>query len=215
MEEHINGGCATPAATATKIFANACSFQNCKTKEAMPMRCATCRKNYCLKHRIEQDHQCSAQAGASQQRNQGSGPFRSTPAQPAASRTTPAPSAAKSNTRPQQGAMNTTGRQLAEERSLRQTNAPSNRAPASAVHANGGLSEDEALARALAESARISSSSGPTSNAPDGSNLSEEDIELQRAMQQSLAEQQRRRQQQQQQQQQQQASNSESGCCVS
>jgi hypothetical protein len=33
-------------------------MKGCKQKELVPITCQTCKKNYCLRHRIETDHEC-------------------------------------------------------------------------------------------------------------------------------------------------------------
>lgn len=51
---HIDKFCKTE----TKIYTNACSFNNCKKKELVPFSCSSCRLNYCLKHRHADVHKC-------------------------------------------------------------------------------------------------------------------------------------------------------------
>lgn len=42
-----------------KIFTNRCSFKNCKKKELIPVTCSTCNLNFCLRHRHSVDHDCT------------------------------------------------------------------------------------------------------------------------------------------------------------
>ncbi|RDD37415.1 AN1-type zinc finger protein 1 [Trichoplax sp. H2] len=37
---------------------NRCSLKGCKMIELVPVVCPSCKKNFCLKHRHEQDHNC-------------------------------------------------------------------------------------------------------------------------------------------------------------
>ncbi|XP_055536436.1 AN1-type zinc finger protein 2A [Wyeomyia smithii] len=45
-----------------KIYTNRCSYKNCKKKELIPVSCSVCKRNYCLKHRHTTDHECSGSA---------------------------------------------------------------------------------------------------------------------------------------------------------
>jgi len=55
LDEHIEKGCPPPS----KARVNGCSVKGCKKKELMPIKCAKCRQNYCLRHRLEMDHNCT------------------------------------------------------------------------------------------------------------------------------------------------------------
>ncbi|KFB36213.1 AGAP002339-PA-like protein [Anopheles sinensis] len=50
-----------------KIYTNRCSYRNCKKKELIPVNCSVCKLNFCLKHRHTTDHEC--QGSAAGQRN--------------------------------------------------------------------------------------------------------------------------------------------------
>jgi predicted nucleic acid binding AN1-type Zn finger protein len=41
---------------------NKCSVLKCKTKDIIQFECKNCFKNYCVKHRIQEDHDCSARS---------------------------------------------------------------------------------------------------------------------------------------------------------
>lgn len=41
-----------------KIPSNVCKLKGCKAKLLVPMNCNACGLSYCVKHRLEQDHQC-------------------------------------------------------------------------------------------------------------------------------------------------------------
>ncbi|RCN38608.1 AN1-like Zinc finger [Ancylostoma caninum] len=56
VNEHILNNCA--AITKKKVFANKCSVKGCKKKELVPVRCPSCKHNFCLGHRHEKDHDC-------------------------------------------------------------------------------------------------------------------------------------------------------------
>lgn len=103
-----------------KIYTNRCSFKTCKKKELVPFSCGVCKRNYCLKHRHTVDHECQ---GAS---SSGAPPARSLAAQAAVQRQ--------------------------QQQSVRSVPLQSTRSNASqlATAVQGNMSEDEALARALA-----------------------------------------------------------------
>ncbi|XP_019533809.3 AN1-type zinc finger protein 2A [Aedes albopictus] len=103
-----------------KIYTNRCSYKNCKRKELVPFSCGVCKRNYCLKHRHTLDHECSGASG-------GGVPPRSLAAQAAVQR--------------QQ-------QQHQSSRSVPQQSRTNASQLATAVQ--GDMSEDEALARALA-----------------------------------------------------------------
>ncbi|KAK9891560.1 hypothetical protein WA026_015521 [Henosepilachna vigintioctopunctata] len=57
---HIDNYCQSdPARNRRKVYTNRCSFKHCKAKEMVPIVCNDCKKNFCLKHRLQVDHQCS------------------------------------------------------------------------------------------------------------------------------------------------------------
>lgn len=172
-----------------KVFTNKCNKPKCKKKELVPCICDNCHLNFCLTHRHTADHDCkgpqkstqpaskaaaaaAARAGGSSSNNSSSGqskisnfftgPFKTEhprPSQPSA--------AAAAAINRQSGRGTTPGRPLL---------APSN--------PNAGMSEDEALAAALAAS--MADSSLQSSDVP-GQNLTseEEDRMLAQALQES------------------------------
>ncbi|KAG0211673.1 zinc finger, AN1-type domain, partial [Mortierella sp. GBA43] len=74
MEQHISAGCPEPATTTDKpIYTNACRVQGCKSRSAIPIVCQTCRQNYCLNHRLESKHDCSAKLQQQGRKPQGPG----------------------------------------------------------------------------------------------------------------------------------------------
>jgi hypothetical protein len=57
VNSHINAGCPDTSQTKT-IYTNSCSFGNCTKRELVPIICRSCQKPFCIKHRLEQDHEC-------------------------------------------------------------------------------------------------------------------------------------------------------------
>ena len=57
--EHIDRDCQSdPAVKKRNAYVNKCKVKGCKQKELIKVQCESCRKNFCLKHRHEQDHNC-------------------------------------------------------------------------------------------------------------------------------------------------------------
>ncbi|EDV33231.1 uncharacterized protein Dana_GF21585 [Drosophila ananassae] len=131
--QHIDQQCKSES---KKIYTNRCHAKGCKRKELVPVKCSQCHLNFCLRHRHTSDHDCqpaSKQApptaslsGAWQSIFKTSGSdTRSMAAQAAERRrqTKPTNSSTNSNPRPQ---------------------------ATQVQNIQGNMSEDEALARALA-----------------------------------------------------------------
>lgn len=186
--QHIDNDCQSdPAKQKRKIYTNKCNVKGCKQKELIPVSCDRCQLNFCLRHRLESDHDCKgfegsgravssaataavnrSKAGGSRQDN---GPFKS------------------SKAKPQQTHMAAAGKDLDRERRARQ--AQSSGAGAGSTRSmQGGMSEDEALARALALSAMDSQPpqaqgqrTRSTPQSDDQKRQEEEDLALARALQ--------------------------------
>jgi hypothetical protein len=182
VSAHIEENCQSKKKE--KVFTNKCNKPKCKKKELVPCICDSCHLNFCLTHRHTADHDCkgpqkssqpasraaaaaaaratssSSSSGQSKIGNFFSGPFRTEqPRQPSA--------AAAAAMNRQSGRGFTPGRPLL---------APAN--------PNAGMSEDEALAAALAASMADSS----LQSAPARTQLSpeeEEDRMLAQALQES------------------------------
>eukprot|EP00048_Salpingoeca_helianthica_P008234 m.120232 g.120232 ORF g.120232 m.120232 type:complete len:211 (-) comp14548_c4_seq3:30-662(-) len=108
MMHHMDRGCAPPRGSAVPSF-SACGVPGCKKKEVVPMTCAKCRRNFCVRHRFEGDHQCAALAP----------PASSKPAAPATARANPSPAARAAAARaaaPQQRPVQPT--QMSEDEAL-------------------------------------------------------------------------------------------------
>ncbi|XP_035938909.1 AN1-type zinc finger protein 2B isoform X1 [Halichoerus grypus] len=130
--EHIDRDCRSdPAQQKRKIFTNKCERSGCRQREMMKLTCERCGGNFCIKHRHPLDHDCSGASHptsrpglAAISRAQGLGSSTSTV--PSPSRTLP------SSTSPSRAT----------------TQSPSRSAPP-VIALQNGLSEDEALQRAL------------------------------------------------------------------
>ncbi|XP_075153993.1 AN1-type zinc finger protein 2A [Haematobia irritans] len=53
--QHIDKQCKSDS---RKIFTNRCSYKSCKRKELIPVNCSQCKRNFCLRHRHTTDHEC-------------------------------------------------------------------------------------------------------------------------------------------------------------
>lgn len=179
MSQHIDSDCQSdPAKEKRKAYTNACSVRKCKKKELVPVNCNTCRKNFCLKHRHPTDHECAGPTSAA-----------SSAASAAMARASAASAAARSG----QNKITSyftgpfRGQQAASTVS---TTSSRNAATARASNLQGGLSEDEALARALQESMQSSSASN------DAMTQEEQDRMLALSLQESEAQQRNQQHQQ-------------------
>uniref|UniRef100_A0A182N4L7 AN1-type domain-containing protein n=1 Tax=Anopheles dirus TaxID=7168 RepID=A0A182N4L7_9DIPT len=143
-----------------KIYTNRCSYRNCKKKELIPVNCSVCRLNFCLKHRHTTDHDC--QGPAAGQRN-----LVATAAIQRQTTTKPA----------------TTGpfsfRPSISSRSAAESSNAVTSSSSSSISTNehiaivqGGMSEDEALARAIALSMQDEDQQASQRNQPQRRNPS-------------------------------------------
>ncbi|XP_068804968.1 AN1-type zinc finger protein 2B isoform X3 [Struthio camelus] len=173
--EHIDRDCKSdPAQRKRKIFTNKCLKPGCKQKEMMKVICDQCHKNYCLKHRHPLDHDCSgagrplSKAGhAAVARAEASSSKAVTVSSSGASRPADSPSAP------------------ASARGGRAATSQTRSASPPAVLLQNGLSEEEALQRALEMSLAESAQS---SVQPPSSTQEEEDLALAQALSASEAE---------------------------
>jgi len=193
VSAHIDQGCPEKNKK-EKVFKNRCHAvkhgKQCKKHELVACICSACQTNFCLAHRHPTDHDCkgaqpaaarAAAAAASrapkQQQSAQSkvtdfftGPFRPTAAGPRVS-SNPSPAAAAALNR-QAGRGSTSGRPLMAATNARQVN---------------GMSEDEALAAAMAASLATSEQQVGGAGAGQGLSQEEEDLALARALQESEA----------------------------
>ncbi|NWU94726.1 ZFN2B protein, partial [Upupa epops] len=169
--EHIDRDCKSdPAQRKRKIFTNKCMKPGCKQKEMMKVICDQCHKNYCLKHRHPLDHDCS---GAGRPLSN-AGLAAIVRAQASSSKTVTALSsgAAQPADRPSSPV------------SARVAVSPTHSTSLSAVVLQNGLSEEEALQRAL----EMSLAESACSSAQSPSTQEEEDLALAQALSASEAE---------------------------
>ncbi|NXW66591.1 ZFN2B protein, partial [Eurystomus gularis] len=171
--EHIDRDCKSdPAQRKRKIFTNKCLKPGCKQKEMMKVICDQCHKNYCLKHRHPLDHDCSG-AGRPLSKAGHAAIARVQASSSSKTVTTSSAGAARPADSPSSPAS-----ARAAPLQTRSTSPP-------AVMLQNGLSEEEALQRALemslAESARSSAQ-------PPSSTQEEEDLALAQALSASEAE---------------------------
>uniref|UniRef100_M3YYQ7 Zinc finger AN1-type containing 2B n=2 Tax=Mustela putorius furo TaxID=9669 RepID=M3YYQ7_MUSPF len=130
--EHIDRDCRSdPAQQKRKIFTNKCERSGCRQREMMKLTCERCGRNFCIKHRHPLDHDCSGDSHPTSRAglaaiSRAQGLASSTNTVPSPSRTLP------SSTSPSRAT----------------TQSPSWTAPP-VIALQNGLSEDEALQRAL------------------------------------------------------------------
>ncbi|XP_028401496.1 AN1-type zinc finger protein 2A-like isoform X2 [Dendronephthya gigantea] len=183
--EHIDRDCESdPAKEKRKLNSNRCSAKGCKKNELVPVLCDSCRRNYCLRHRHPQDHDCATARKANYLK-----------AQTTKNRTG---TAQVERNKPQQTPLSVLGREL--DRARRERANPSNINTTNQQQPSrtpqGGqqraLSDDEALALAIqasladtsstADPAKSSSSPKPSSSTKPSSSQEEEDRALAQAL---------------------------------
>lgn len=153
---HIDNNCKSDTAmTRRKVFANRCSAKGCKTKEMMPVNCSECLLNFCLKHRHPADHQCEGKSAG----------LRRKAAEAAMARQNPSSTGIKGFFKSQPSAANPRiGRKALTD-------------------VQGNLSEDEALARAMAASLQdAAASSNLVAGSMDASAQEAADLAYARAL---------------------------------
>ncbi|XP_063789888.1 AN1-type zinc finger protein 2B isoform X2 [Pseudophryne corroboree] len=169
--EHIDRDCKSdPAQQKRKIFTNKCGKPGCRQKELMKVICDDCHGNFCLKHRHPLDHECKGKS-APISRAGHAAVLRSQ----ASSSKAPATSsytAARPTAQPQRN----------------RGSVPNAQPPAAAALQNG-LSEEEALQRAL----EMSIAESAQNVTEQHSTQEEEDLALAQAL--SASEEEYRRQQ--------------------
>lgn len=196
VNEHIENDCKSDLAK--RNTANRCNARGCKQKELIPVLCASCKRNFCLKHRHENDHACTGKVSNNRQSTSAS--LRA--GQAAASRLSnapqrkPPPQQRHNPSRPQHTTLSSIGSDLNRERQQRQQVAPARQA------AQRALTEDEQLALAIAASldsnqTTTTTSGQPSSNAEHTPDTQEEmDAALARAPRESEIEERNRQRQQ-------------------
>ncbi|XP_062143198.1 AN1-type zinc finger protein 2A [Drosophila sulfurigaster albostrigata] len=140
--QHIDKQCQSDS---KKIYTNRCHAKGCKRKELIPVQCSQCKLNFCLRHRHSSDHDCKpptqsnvSTAASSSSTSQGVfkifSDTRAMAAQAAEKRL---------QSRNQQSANNAKARQVSTT-----TAAVAQRSQVQNIQ--GNMTEDEALAHALA-----------------------------------------------------------------
>ncbi|XP_042869526.1 AN1-type zinc finger protein 2A-like [Penaeus japonicus] len=153
VNDHMENNCKNKN---KKIYTNKCSANGCKTKEMIPVSCNACGLNYCLRHRHTTDHDCKGPAATSREKAGKAAMSRSSTSRGQSNGTISrglsnladasaqgirryfSPSPPSTGPRP-------TGHSQQQQRQPVRT-------PASVSSLQGGMSEDEALARAMAAS---------------------------------------------------------------
>ncbi|XP_029080636.1 AN1-type zinc finger protein 2B isoform X2 [Monodon monoceros] len=162
--EHIDGDCRSdPAQQKRKIFTNKCERSGCRQREMMKLTCDHCGRNFCIKHRHPLDHDCS-----------GEGHPTSRAGLAAISRAQGLASSTKTIPSPKQTLPSSTSASRATAQSPSRTASP-------VIALQNGLSEDEALQRALELSLAETKPQVPSSQ-------EEEDLALAQALSASEAE---------------------------
>jgi len=180
VSRHIESDCQSdPARERRKVYTNRCSKKGCKVKELIPVQCESCRLNFCLKHRHEQDHTCQGFQGSGKGVTSAGAAalFRFQKAQP--SRPT------KTSSKPSSSSVPSPSQRNAQASSSRVRN------PAAISSLQGGLNEDEALAQALQQS--MAQSGTPPLQTDNMTDQEREDFLLAQALSASEAEAQRSR----------------------
>ncbi|XP_014670417.1 PREDICTED: AN1-type zinc finger protein 2A-like [Priapulus caudatus] len=180
--EHIDRDCQSdPAKEKRKVYTNKCSVRGCKQKELVPVRCEKCRHNFCLRHRHETDHECKGfQDSDRALPKPGVAAWLRSLSQ---SEKVPAKKASHGHAAQQSQQASTSASEYGA-RSRQSGSASQGRSVAQTIQ--GGMSEDEALARAmqlsLAETSAPTTSTSPTNNSQEMVAQEQEDHALARAL---------------------------------
>ncbi|EDW04048.1 AN1-type zinc finger protein 2A [Drosophila grimshawi] len=62
VSQHIDKQCKSDS---KKIYTNRCHAKGCKRKELIPVQCSQCKLNFCLRHRHTTDHDCQPYSASS------------------------------------------------------------------------------------------------------------------------------------------------------
>lgn len=188
--EHIDRDCKSdPAQRKRKIFTNKCSKGGCKQKEMMRVTCDQCHLNYCLKHRHPLDHDCKTD-GKPLSKAGHAAVMRSHTSSTSASG---ASSTTSANSRPVSNGVSTSNRSSTSSTTRIPTSVSAHSVIPPSVSFQAGLTEEQALQRALQMS--LEESRQPVQ--PTLSPQEQEDLALAQAL--AASEEEYRRQQQRQQ----------------
>lgn len=192
---HIDSACKSKPRE--KVFTNRCNRARCKKRELVPVICDACHLNFCLSHRHPKDHDCEGPRAVNQRRidHFSAGGSRSTVAGGGAT----GGASAKITNFFRSSQSNSSSSSVAVTASAERVRATA----ASSSALLNGMTEDEALAAALAASMQDVSPPATAANtartSPRGLTQEEEDRQLAMALQESLRSSQPQQQQQQQQ----------------
>ncbi|ORZ32540.1 hypothetical protein BCR44DRAFT_52825 [Catenaria anguillulae PL171] len=60
VDQHIAAGCPVTASNASRAPpSKKCCYRACAAKTMVPVQCKACHLTFCLKHRLERDHECN------------------------------------------------------------------------------------------------------------------------------------------------------------
>lgn len=172
---HIDRDCQSdPAKEKRKIFTNRCSSKGCKSKELIPFTCSNCKKNFCIKHRLEVDHSCGGY--------ENTGRSISNAGAAALSRLSQGASKISESVHKKQSTIpNHFDADINRSRGVQTSNS------SNIQHIQGNMTEDEAMAKALAlsVSSMPDTNSNNTETAMSAENIKkqeEEDLALAQAL---------------------------------
>ncbi|XP_065885452.1 AN1-type zinc finger protein 2A-like [Dysidea avara] len=212
VDEHIANDCQSDKAK--KAYSNKCRYPGCKKKELVPVVCEHCGKNYCLRHRFQDDHNCTAAQLATPKKAHGSGVHT----KPSPVRQT---SSGRTNRPPQATYMAQSGAEMNRLR-MERRHQQGGQQRSAYNQLQQGMGEDEALAMAMAASLGQTKPTMQPSSSQSVASGYDEDEALARAVAASLQEEEKEKQakqqsqqRQRQQQQQQQQKKSGDNCSVS
>lgn len=158
VNEHISKECEIPKKK--KMYDKRCSFAGCKKKELVPMTCNRCRLNFCIQHRLEMDHKCQGPA------TKYNSVFGGTQQQAAEKKKRQTSVTRQQPRQPQSTYLAQSGAELNRMRQARLA-ALQNSQPTRHVHP-AAMSEDEAVALAIAQSLDQQPKLSPSSSSGQG-----------------------------------------------
>lgn len=152
VSQHIDTDCQDERAKKKRKSVNKCSLKSCKNKELIPVLCSECKMNFCLRHRHPSDHSCNPReariAAVHMRRSEASGASSSS--------TSNSPSGSNFNSNNSSSSSNSISKLLTglvTGSSKYKNNTPN------LSSFNNHMTEDEALAHAIAASLDPSASS--------------------------------------------------------
>jgi len=161
VSQHIDRDCQSDRAQQKRnaVYNNKCSLKGCKQKELVPLICADCNLNYCLKHRHSADHKCQPMDNQVKNKAGAAAMLRLNKNKNVMKERNMNQAENKPQNKPQQHASHSLG----------------HRSDAKSIQ--GNLSEDEALARALQQSMIDTNRHQTNVNVRSNSNLTTQERE--------------------------------------